>query len=512
MANGISTTPSDLARRERPAEMDADSRRAAGRERAEQRLTAVGPVLKGILKPLASLRLTVWLLALSIFLVFAGTLVQVDKGIWRVMDEYFRTSHVWIPLDIFLPSTWGVPEVVRQTHFLYPGGWLLGGLLLTNLFAAHAVRFKVKAAGRTAWIGWGVTLLGVVLLIAACMRLHVPVAAALAEPSWWWGLTLGLAVVILTSVGSVLLFRNRSGISLLHFGLIILLISEFVTGVFANEGRMTIEEGGSANFIESSHDYELAIIRDAGEGTRQVVAVPDARLRRGGVIRDEALPFDIRVRQYMVNSELVRAATAPAALRSYAFPIGTRGGQQSVVPAPRPQVSGVDPEQKVDAPAALLTFVDKQTGEPIATRLLSLWQYNIDRPVALSAGDSDYRLFLRFERTYKDYTMHLIDFAHDRYIGTDIPKNYSSHLRLTDANENVDREVLIYMNHPLRYDGETFFQSSFLPGDRGTVLQVVKNPGWMLPYIACGMVAVGLTAQFGMGLTSFLRKRTKKMR
>ena len=33
------------------------------------------------------------------------------------------------------------------------------------------------------------------------------------------------------------------------------------------------------------------------------------------------------------------------------------------------------------------------------------------------------------------------------------------------------------MNNPLRYNGETFYQSSYLPGDGGTILQVVRNPG-----------------------------------
>ena len=37
-----------------------------------------------------SLKLTVVLLVLSMILVFAGTLAQMDKGIWTVMDQYFR--------------------------------------------------------------------------------------------------------------------------------------------------------------------------------------------------------------------------------------------------------------------------------------------------------------------------------------------------------------------------------------------------------------------------------------
>ena len=38
--------------------------------------------MKRFLAPLASLKLTVVLLAMSTFIVFAGTVAQIDKGIW----------------------------------------------------------------------------------------------------------------------------------------------------------------------------------------------------------------------------------------------------------------------------------------------------------------------------------------------------------------------------------------------------------------------------------------------
>jgi hypothetical protein len=103
--------------------------------------------------------------------------------------------------------------------------------------------------------------------------------------------------------------------------------------------------------------------------------------------------------------------------------------------------------------------------------------------------------------------IHLIDFRHDRYIGTDTPKNFSSQVRLIDPARNEDREVLIYMNNPLRYRGETFYQASFKRGDTATILQVVRNPGWLLPYIACTLGAVGMLVHFGNHLFKFLKRR-----
>ena len=98
-----------------------------------------------LMKPLASLKLTVVLLSLSIFLILAGTVAQVDQGVWLVVDSYFRSIYVAIPFQIFVPRK--VAEVPGLLPF--PGGLTLGVLLFFNLLAAHLVRFKLswKRAG-----------------------------------------------------------------------------------------------------------------------------------------------------------------------------------------------------------------------------------------------------------------------------------------------------------------------------------------------------------------------------
>src|SRR5262249_20321081 len=155
-----------------------------------------------LLVPLASLRLTVWLFVLSIMLVFFGTLAQVDAGVWTVVNQYFRSALVWVPLQIFVrfgQAFFGIPASAQLPgNFPFPGGWLLGGLLLANLLAAHAVRFKM---------------------------------------TW-----------------------KRSGILLIHSGLIVMMMSELVTGLYAIEGNMTIEANGASNYLEHHNFAELAII------------------------------------------------------------------------------------------------------------------------------------------------------------------------------------------------------------------------------------------------------------
>jgi cytochrome c biogenesis protein ResB len=92
-------------------------------------------------------------------------------------------------------------------------------------------------------------------------------------------------------------------------------------------------------------------------------------------------------------------------------------------------------------------------------------------------------------------------------MGTEIPKNFSSRVRLKNPDSGEDREVLIYMNNPLRYGGETYYQGGFEPGDTVSILQVVRNPSWLTPYIACVLVSIGLVVQFMYHLVGFAKKR-----
>ena len=113
-------------------------------------------MLKTLLKPLASLRLTVPLLALSMFLVFAGTMAQVKMSNYDAQEKYFHSRLVWIELSTLLDR-----PLPFDFSFPFPGGFTLGGLLLLNLLAAHSVRFKLT------WKRTGIILthLGLILLL-----------------------------------------------------------------------------------------------------------------------------------------------------------------------------------------------------------------------------------------------------------------------------------------------------------------------------------------------------------
>jgi hypothetical protein len=81
-------------------------------------------------------------------------------------------------------------------------------------------------------------------------------------------------------------------------------------------------------------------------------------------------------------------------------------------------------------------------------------------------------------------------------------------VRLQDPAHRVDREVLIYMNNPLRYGGLTFYQAGFENDDRTSILTAVRNPSWLVPYVSCVLMGLGLAIHFGINLIAFVRRRS----
>jgi hypothetical protein len=120
-----------------------------------------------------------------------------------------------------------------------------------------------------------------------------------------------------------------------------------------------------------------------------------------------------------------------------------------------------------------------------------------------------WKMVMRPERHYQPFSLTLEKFSHDIYPGTDIPKNFSSKVRINLPDGGASSEALIYMNNPLRFAGLTFYQQSFKPDDSATILEVVRNPSWLVPYVACAMIALGLVIQFMIHLVAFAAKRRR---
>jgi hypothetical protein len=495
----------------------------------EAKTSELNSTIKAILAPLASLRITVVLFVMAIFLILAGTLAQVDYGIWTVMETYFRTWVAKIEVQIFMPNEWAkkigvLSETGEASRFPFPGGFIIGGAMVINLVAAHAVRFKIVAKKDKLYPG----------LVFSAFTLAVILFAVIASTKTVWplqhpmqfgpSLALAIAGIIGLCVPSYLLYGKRTGIVLMHAGVILLLVNELVTGLGAYEGRLEIKQQGVNNFTYNLEAAELAFIDGSDPKNDKVVALSQALMERsaesGQPIRDARLPFDVKVEKFHKNSKL--AAVTPEELTRRKDPADagevrnvhdSAGNLVKVYTAEGIKVgTGADGSGVADIGSAYVTLLDKASGKKVGTYLVSsFFTATIGEELmdTVAAEGKKYQFGMRFAREYKPYTMHLVEFRHDKFTGTDKARNFSSQVMLIDEDHPQGRESLISMNAPLRYRGETFFQAAFLPRNEGTILQVVRNPGYLLPYIACIVVAIGMVWHFLGHLTAFVRRVLK---
>ena len=369
----------------------------------------------------SSLRLTVVCLVLGALLVFAGTLAQVDMGLYKAQNEFFRSFFIfWGPKG----ASWQIP--------VFPGGYLVGGLLLINLVVAHFERFSLS--------------------------------------------------------------RDKAGIWMVHVGLILLLLGQLMTDMLSRETTLHLRNGEVKNYSESERQAELAVVDVTDPNLNKVVAIPQGALTAGKEVHQAELPFTIRVKEFYPNSTVDNREPGAAAPAAATQGIGPRASVRQL-----PRVT--DMNQR-DLPSAVVEIVAAQGS--LGTWLVSEY---ITGNQGFTLNNRNYEMTLRPRRHYKPYSLELLKFNHDVYPGTEIPKNFSSRVLLQRPSTGEKREVLIFMNNPLRYAGETYYQASFDPDDGGTVLQVVHNPSWLTPYLSCVLVGAGLVVQFATHLLGFTRKR-----
>jgi hypothetical protein len=382
-------------------------------------------MLERLLNGFTSLRLTAVCLALATVLVFVGTIAQVDQGLYQAQARYFRSFFVyWSPGG----SGWKIP--------VFPGGYLLGTVVLLNLIATTGRRVKFS--------------------------------------------------------------RENLGLLMVHAGLILLLVGQLFTDVLSRESAMRIDLGETKSYSEDFHANELVLVDTTDPGADRVVSIPESRMAGAEELRVPESPLAVRVKRYWPNAEILNAAATGAEVTGATAGVG-RG--RFVMPRP--------PTAKLEERNAPGAGVEVTAG----SQALGTWLVSslIGEPQVFTHAGRTYEIALRAKRHYTPYSLTLLDCRHDVYKGTDIPKNYSSRVRVRNPATREDREVLIYMNNPLRYAGSTFYQYQMAPPEaptKSSTLQVVRNPSWLTPYVSCTLVGLGLVVQFMSHLVSFLKIRT----
>ena len=252
---------------------------------------------------------------------------------------------------------WDVIPGEKSFSLPLPGGTLLGTLLIINLLAAHSARFKLR-----------------------------------------W---------------------NKAGMIVIHSGILIMLLSEILTGFLGKEAQMKIDEGETVNYSTFPREIELAVAAPDGSGLESVTSIPQSRLKNGS-----EFPFDsfvLKIRKFHPNADVI-----PLGKESGDFdPIrASEGIGKNYVVRRKPRETKMD---RRDVSAAYVEISPNDSSEPIGLWLLS---NALRGEQQFSVGEKVWKMSIRQKRLYHPFSIKLLDFSHDRYLGTNVPKNFSS----TDSN------------------------------------------------------------------------------
>ena len=211
-----------------------------------------------LFKFFTSLRLTVVLLALSLIIIFFGTMAQEPMGLNIAVDRYFKSWFVdWVAMEAGVIKTaqlfefqWSpvTPEEILGDRGIsvFPGGYLVGTLLLVNLLVSHYSRFELSV--------------------------------------------------------------KKAGIFLTHIGIITLLLGQLFTDILQVESFVSMERGDRRNYSISFDDNELVFMHPMENGSNRVVSIPEQMLKnKTSIQHSELKELKIETERYWVNAKPMTA-------------------------------------------------------------------------------------------------------------------------------------------------------------------------------------------------------------
>ncbi|MDA0780361.1 MAG: cytochrome c biogenesis protein CcsA [Bacteroidetes bacterium] len=160
-----------------------------------------------------------------------------------------------------------------------------------------------------------------------------------------------------------------------------------------------------------------------------------------------------------------------------------------------------DPE---NAPQDALTVLVEANGEQQQVSMLGA-KGVANAPVRIAVGGLDFWIKYGSKKYELPFSLRLNDFIAEKYPGTE--KSYSSFMSKVTVIDDPTYDYDIYMNHILNHGGYRFFQASFDPDEKGTVLSVNHDAlGTGITYVGYFLLYIGL-----LGIMFFGKTRFKKL-
>jgi len=201
------------------------------------------------------------------------------------------------------------------------------------------------------------------------------------------------------------------------------------------------------------------------------------------------------------QGELLKDSMQTLQLRS----LYNLGGMQFVIPKPLTKgefgIVKVPDSEMTEATQDALVVEISSNGESVQQKLLG-GKGSANFSDKISVGGLDFTLAYGSKVYELPFSIRLHDFIAEKYPGTE--KGYASFMSKISVEDERPFDYDIYMNHILDHKGFRFFQASFDPDERGTVLSVNHDFwGTWITYIGYFLLYTGLMGIMFFGKTRF---------
>jgi cytochrome c-type biogenesis protein CcsB len=281
----------------------------------------------------------------------------------------------------------------------------------------------------------------------------------------WFELILLLLSVNL--IGQVitqkLLRKEKLTIGLFHLAFVLMIIGAGITRYFGWEGSIHIREGEEQQECFSNEKYIGYTVRDKN-GT--VLSSRSDKYSMTSVSADNyTKTFKINDREY----ELILSKILPNVSEIVTDSLEGKPLVKPVAVNPLEQITSMN--------AFIFHLISGKKSETIY-----LWDREGEQVATASCKTDDTTVEVSYgsKITTLPFAIRLNDFILERYPGSASPSGYKSDVVLLDRKGNVEKPFMIFMNNILKYKGYRFYQSSFDPDEKGTVLSVNHDMAGML--------------------------------
>jgi hypothetical protein len=289
-------------------------------------------------------------------------------------------------------------------------------------------------------------------------------------------LTLLSINLLLTGLRSYLFRLEKFGIFLMHAGSAVLLIGSGISSFLVSESSLSLTEGDQSSVAIDFANWEfMSFVNNFNKNTdkNETFKTEFSAIKPGNILKFKN-GTNIHIKKVYKNCDAFGA---------------------SLTNIDSLQSKPVSKNRLENIPGIILSVSKKGVSDFRTPDILLYGGAGI--PSTILLGQDTISLSIQPKQVKLPVSIRLVNFLKENHPGTNEAKSYES--RIHARGPQLDREIVISMNKPFRYQSFTFYQSGYTQNENSqyiSSLSVIENPARFVPYLAGLTIMIGLFFHF----------------